>query len=112
MDKKTQQSGTITGNELFNQIPVGFVVLDEQGRILAVNCLLKKQLAISGDSLLKECLADYVVTSDRPLLANHLSQLRAVRAAEPCRLRLAQSGGTIVWVRLESLVTNDELVKP
>ena len=109
MDKKTQQSGTITGNELFNHIPVGFVVLDEQGRILAVNCQLKKVLAISGDSLIKECLADYVVTSDRPLLANHLSQLRAVRAAEPCRLRLAQSGGTIVWVRLESLVTNDEL---
>ena len=72
MDNKSQQLGALSGSVLIEQIPVGFVVLDEQGRIVSVNRLLEKQLAIAGDSVINTCLEDYIVASDRPLLTKHL----------------------------------------
>ncbi len=109
MDNKSQQLGALSGSVLIEQIPVGFVVLDEQGRIVSVNRLLEKQLAIAGDSVINTCLEDYIVASDRPLLTKHLSMLFTFGVADACRLRITKSGGTHVWVRLESLVSKNAL---
>lgn len=108
MENKSQQSGALAGTVRLDQIPVGFVVMDTLGRILAVNHLFEKQLAIAGEALLKSCLVDYIVATDRPLLTKHLSQLATDGVAETCRLRIGQSSGATVWVRLESLISQDE----
>ncbi len=108
MNEKSQQPDDLAGPGIFNHVPVGFVVLDAKGRILAVNQLLEKLLATDRQKLLKHHLSEHVVVTDRQLLAKHLSQLLAVGVAQTCRLRIAKPGGEIVWVRLDSLVTSDE----
>ncbi len=85
------------------QIPLGFVALDLQGRILAANRLLATLLATDQSELPGRLFAEHVIAADRPLLQKHFEELLAGNNIT-CRLRVANLAGTCVWVRLESVL--------
>ena len=85
------------------QIPLGFVALDLQGRVLAANRLLATLLATDQSELPGRLFAEHIVAADRPLLQNHFEELLAGNNIT-CRLRVAKLEGSCVWVRLESVL--------
>jgi PAS domain S-box-containing protein len=99
---KTKHEVNSKTNHIFlEQIPIGFVAIDLQGRILAANRLLATLLATDQSELPGRLFGEHIIAADRPLLQKHYDELLAGNNIT-CRLRVAKLDGNCVWVRLES----------
>ena len=85
------------------QIPLGFVALDLEGRVLTANRLLADLLATDRRELPGRFFADHIVVADRAMLQKHFDELLAGKNIT-CRLRIAKPDGANVWIRLESVL--------
>ena len=85
------------------QIPLGFVALDLEGRVLTANRLMADLLATDRRELPGRFFTEHVVVADRAMLQNHFDELLAGKNIT-CRLRIAKPDGANVWIRLESVL--------
>ncbi|ABM62479.1 putative bifunctional diguanylate cyclase/phosphodiesterase [Halorhodospira halophila] len=90
-------------HDLFQRAPVGYLLLDDEGRIWEANRAAADLLAPGGD-LTGQLLSDFVAVDAQDALYLHWRALTAARAPQAVELTLAWAEGASCAVRMESSV--------
>ena len=90
--------------DLFNQAPVGYFTLDENGRILESNLTLASLLDIPPGELVQRSLSPFVFPEDQALYDRFRQALSESGAPQACELRLEKKDGTLLWAHLAATV--------
>ncbi|MDO9094243.1 MAG: histidine kinase [Rubrivivax sp.] len=90
--------------DLYDRAPVGYLTLDERGRILEANLTAARLLAQDRDSLQRRPLSAYMVQPDADRWHQHVKE--AFRLAAPWRieLRFRRPDGELVEVQVDGLL--------
>jgi PAS domain S-box-containing protein len=86
--------------DLYDFAPVGYLSLNEQGRILKVNLTGAALLGVGRSRLIQRPLSAYVAAADRPAFLNFLEQIFAGSAKQVCEANLLRAGGTSFWANI------------
>ncbi len=85
---------------LFDFVPIGYVVTDKRGFILNANQTLGKMLHLETKKLKTMSFAEFVIDSERDRFhIHHRAALNSCQQQE-CTIQLQQSNGTIFFARL------------
>ncbi len=85
--------------DLYDQAPVGYLTLDENGVILTANSTAVKLFGAESRSFAGEPLTKFILPEDQDIFYLHRRQLEK-GAAKDCELRMA--GAAPFWARLSS----------
>jgi PAS domain S-box-containing protein len=89
--------------ELYDFAPVGYCIIDAQGRIEGINLSGANLLGIERGSLLKRSFAGFIAeASDRKIYANHLAEVYKKQGSHACELRIMKSDGRVFYAQLQS----------
>lgn len=86
---------------LFERAPVSYVTLTTDGRIVQVNAAARAMLQHDAERVVGRFLAEFVHSSDRPALSQHLHEAGGADGAR-CELRLHVHPGSICDCELRS----------
>ena len=90
--------------ELYDFAPVGYCIIDAQGRIEGINLSGANLLGIERGSLLKRSFASFIAeASDRKIYANHLDEVHKKQGSHACELRIMKSDGRVFYAQLQSM---------
>jgi two-component system, cell cycle sensor histidine kinase and response regulator CckA len=90
--------------ELYDQAPVGYLTLDDQGAILDANATAGQLLGSDRSELLGQPLARFVHVDDRDLLHIHRLKLFATGEPQSWDLQMIRKGGDVFWTRIQASV--------
>ena len=93
--------------DFYNLAPVGYVTLNEPGRILEVNLTATTLLGMTRDTLLQQPLARFFFNEDQSTFARLRRQLFATGVPLACELRLVKRDGTQFWGQLAATLAQD-----
>jgi two-component system cell cycle sensor histidine kinase/response regulator CckA len=88
--------------ELYDQAPVGYLTLDEQGSILDANSTAGQLFGVPRNALLGQRIGLFVHGDDRELLHTHRSRLFLSGDPQVWELRMVRADGTVFWTRMEA----------
>ena len=86
--------------DLYEMAPVGYCSVSDTGLVLQANRRASEMLGGSGDGLVKQRFAGFIVDQDVSLYYSLRRRLLATGAAPPCEVRLSGAGHSGVWVQL------------
>ena len=89
---------------LYDFAPVGYVTLDEKGKILDANLTLARMLATEKSALVNRPLSDHILPRDQDIYYLHLQTLFAYKKRQICDLKMKKKEGPFFDVQLESTV--------
>ncbi len=87
--------------DLFEQAPVGYLSLDQQGVIREINLTGAEMLARSQQQLMNKPLVSYLISTHHLAFFQHLKQVFAGQNAQ-LELRIRLPAGQTFWAQLES----------
>lgn len=90
--------------DLYHFSPVGYLTLDEKGRLREINLMGATMLGKERARLVGFPLAAWVINDDKSLLYTHLRQVFSQRGNVVTELKIKRSDNVIREVRLESAV--------
>jgi PAS domain S-box-containing protein len=93
--------------DLYDLAPVGYVTLDEQGRILEANLTAVALLGTVKSDVVRQPLGRFIVPQDQDCYYRHRKQLLATGTPQVCELRLAHEGRDTLWIRLQAAAPED-----
>jgi two-component system cell cycle sensor histidine kinase/response regulator CckA len=79
--------------ELFDGVPDGYVITEEEGVIIEGNQMAGHLLGVPRRHLAGRCLADYIAAGDQGAFYTELARLRSRPAAESSTVELVLEGG-------------------
>ncbi|MBN1247651.1 MAG: response regulator [Anaerolineae bacterium] len=88
--------------DLYNFAPIGYVVLDREGRIVEANLTLGRMLGVVRSRIVDKLLARFVVAEDQDLLHLHLHALWGVGEHQSWRLRLRRADGGMITCQVDA----------
>ena len=94
-------------HDLYEQAPVGYVTLAEDGMILDGNQTAAAFLEISQDNLVRRHLTDFIAPQDQDTY--YLAQRKLFKTGE-CQafeLHILHANGTFWWARVETRLAED-----
>lgn len=94
--------------DLYDQAPVGYCSLDNQGRITEANPRFSALLGEERSALLGRSLADFILPSDREIFDHLVGQLAAAESPRACELQMRTGKATVFWALLEGLVVGKD----
>ncbi|MGB7544777.1 MAG: PAS domain-containing protein, partial [Methanothrix sp.] len=97
-------------SDLYEFAPIGLLTIDPFGRILEGNLTGAKLLGVERNVLLKSRFEQFVVHEDRQALEHSWNESFLTGVKQTCVVRLLQSEGPQIHVRIECTATNDSLV--
>ena len=97
-------------SDLYEFAPIGLLTIDAFGRILEVNLTGAKLLGVDRNVLLKSRFEQFIVHEDRQALEHSWNESFLTGVKQTCVVRLLQSEGPQIHVRIECTATNDSLV--
>lgn len=86
--------------DLYDFAPVGYLSLDEQGRILEANLTGAALLGMERARLLQRPLRLFVGPADRPVIQAFLKRVFTGAGKESCEVALAKADDAVCWARL------------
>ena len=92
---------------LYDQAPVGYCTLSENGLIREANLCAARLLGGPRDALVNQPILRFIEREERDVFHIHRKQLLASGEPQVCELRLIRPGGTPRWVRLESATARE-----
>ncbi|MDD3147638.1 MAG: response regulator [Candidatus Riflebacteria bacterium] len=99
--------------DLFNQAPVGYVSLNEDGLILESNLTAASLLGVPVGELQNKLLSNYIFFEDQDIFYHHRKNIFISGLPQECELRMKRSETTscqvVFWARLESSAANHAL---
>ena len=104
--------------DLFNQAPVGYVSLNEDGLILESNMTAAALFGLPVSELENKLFSHCIFHEDQDVFYHHRTKLFATGLLQECELRMKRqekarndkaSGAGIFWARLESSVVKPDL---
>jgi hypothetical protein len=93
--------------DLYDFAPVGYITLDEQGRIVEANLTGAMLLGVSREYLLKKLLTQFVVPEDQDIYYLYYRHLLSTGERQMCELQLRCSDGTTFHARLEGNIEQE-----
>jgi PAS domain S-box-containing protein len=93
--------------DLYDQAPIGFIMLDEQGIVLEANLTVATLLGVPRDDLIGAPLTGLVARDDQDLLYLHWRRLFTERTAQNFDVRLATAAVEPVWVAVRATPSTD-----
>jgi len=88
--------------DLYDQAPVGYFTLNEQGQILEANLTAAEMLGVTRNVLIHQPLSRFVHPDDQDPYYLSRRRLLATGVAQTAELRLARRDATHFWGRLEA----------
>ncbi|MDV6344115.1 ATP-binding protein [Nitrosomonas sp. Is37] len=92
---------------LYDNVPVGYLILDKAGNILAINLTGSTLLGKEREFILNKSFLSYIVQDDNGKFLNHLQQIFNSSTNTVTELRIKGSFDKVIHIRLESLVIKD-----
>lgn len=93
--------------ELYQQAPVGYCTLSEDGRILQANETMGILLGMSQEELIEQPIYRFILTEEHSIFQRHNQQLFAMDGPHTADLRMLKKSGAPFWVRLRSICRQD-----
>jgi two-component system cell cycle sensor histidine kinase/response regulator CckA len=94
---------------LYDLAPVGYLTIDESGKILKGNLFLSKLLAAERKTIVGKAITDFIFNDDQDLYYHFRRQTFVPNGPQrSCELRMTSAQGATVWVNLSA--TSGELV--
>ncbi|MCX5998857.1 MAG: GAF domain-containing protein [Chloroflexi bacterium] len=94
--------------DLYDLAPVGYFTISKEGLILQANLTGTNLLGMQRSALLKQPFSRFIVKEDQDIYYLHRRGLFETQAPQVCELRLVRRGSSIIWVRLEATVAQDD----
>jgi two-component system nitrate/nitrite sensor histidine kinase NarX/two-component system sensor histidine kinase UhpB len=91
----------------YDNVPVGYLILDKAGNILAINLTGSTLLGKERASLLNESFSTYIVQDDHDRFLKHLQQTFNSSTNTVTELRIKGPLSKVIHIRLESLIIED-----
>ncbi|MEW5959925.1 MAG: PAS domain S-box protein, partial [Chloroflexota bacterium] len=99
----TEKKNTFTNfADLFNLAPVGYLIIDPNGRVLAVNRTAVDLLAVAQDDLVNRPLTDFIAPVDQVIFREHCRQVMATQHHHTTAIKFINKNGTQFLAQLES----------
>ncbi len=95
--------------KLFDSAPVGYFVLDLDTTILDGNLAGLEMQGRQKSLIINKQFSTYIHGGDKPLLWEHLRDLRSNSARQECELRVRREGGDYYWAHLTLSLLNREM---
>jgi PAS domain S-box-containing protein len=86
--------------DLYDFAPVGYLSLNEQGRILEVNLTGAALLGVGRSRLVGQRVSAYVTAANRPGFLTFLSEVFADAGKHVCEATLLREGGASFWANI------------
>lgn len=90
---------------LYDVAPVGYATLDKDGNIQTVNLTGAKLLGMERSALTGLHFEQFIGPEDRAAFAVFLQMVFACRDKKTCRVKLANSGGPPLYVRIDMMAS-------
>jgi len=87
--------------DLYDQAPVGYLTLDENGLILTANFTAAKMFSAGSRPFIGQPLTKFIVPEDQDIFYLYRRKLNK-GAAQDCELRMLHSEAAPFWARLDS----------
>jgi len=97
---------------IYENVPVGYCTLSEQGMILEGNQALAALLGETRESLERKQFTRFVSREDQDTYYLNRKQFLETGALQPCELRMLTREGPPIWVKLEATSTHDTAGAP
>jgi PAS domain S-box-containing protein len=95
--------------ELYNFAPVGYLTISDKGIISKANLAFATLLAIPLKTLVKHPFTQFIFREDQDVYYFWRKTLMETAEPQVCELRLQQSDGLQIWVRLIANLAKDNL---
>lgn len=92
---------------LYDNVPVGYFIMDKTGNILAINLTGSSLLGQELTSILNKPFSTYIIEEDNNRFLEHLQQTFNSSTNTVTELRIKGPHNKVTYIRLESLVTKD-----
>jgi len=93
--------------DLYDQAPVGYVTLSEEGLILEANLTAASLLGVARSALIKRELTAFILFEDQDVYYLHCKQVFDTGASQVCEFRMRRADATVFWARVEAVVVHD-----
>jgi PAS domain S-box-containing protein len=87
---------------LYHLAPVGYVTLDDKGRILEANATIAAELRVERSALITQSLAQFVFPEDQVIYRQYCRQILAAQTHQNIEIRMRRRDGSAYWARLEA----------
>jgi PAS domain S-box-containing protein len=88
--------------DLYDQSPVGYVTVSEQGLILEANLTAAELLGEARGALVKQLLTGFMFKEDQDIYSLYRKQLFETGKPHTCELRMVKKDGTTFWAHMQS----------
>jgi len=93
--------------DFYDFAPVGYLTLDRNARVLAVNLSAITMIKVVRSQLIEQSFYEYIEREDRDTLYLHLRRLFKDQKPRSCELRIRNADGKILHAALESIYAED-----
>ncbi len=98
--------------DLYDLAPVGYCTLNEKGLVLEANLTAATLLGVARGALAKQPISRFILKEDQDIYYRYRKELFETGLPKACELRMVKKGGTILWVRMEAIISQDADRKP
>ncbi|MDD3814049.1 MAG: response regulator [Desulfocapsaceae bacterium] len=90
--------------DLYNLAPVGYITLNEQGRIVEANLTSANLLGVARSELVKWPLSHFIFSEDQDRYYLYCKQLTETAGrTDVCELRMVRADGSFFWANLQAI---------
>jgi two-component system, cell cycle sensor histidine kinase and response regulator CckA len=93
--------------DLFDLAPVGYLTLDEHGRVLEANLTAATLLGVERQRLVKQPLTRFILQEDQDVYYLRRKRLFETDVPQVFELRMLRGAASSFWARLEATVARD-----
>lgn len=94
--------------ELYNFAPAGYCTIDRKDNIQEANYTLANLLEVEQRALIHQTLSHFIARIDQDQYYLFRRQAFKNRLHQSCEIRLVKPSGQLIYVRLETMVTNGD----
>jgi PAS domain S-box-containing protein len=93
--------------DLYDQAPVGYVIVNEKGLILETNLAAATFLNVARASLVRQLFTRFILREDQDIYYLYRKRLMETDTPQACEFRMLRTGADPFWVRLEATTAKD-----
>ncbi|MFA6103181.1 MAG: PAS domain S-box protein [Victivallaceae bacterium] len=100
-------AGRVRYSDLYNQAPVGYCTINEQGLILEANFTAAALFGLPLNSMFKQPVSRFILGDDQDIYYLFHKQLVKSGEAKTCELRMVKMDGTAFWGQMVAAIAQD-----
>lgn len=97
------EDSRILYRDLYDQAPIGYCTLDDEGLIIQANLTAATLLGVAREALVKQPIRRFIAQEEQDRFHCYSQRLISTAGLHTCDLRMMKSCGSTFWVRLSSV---------